>query len=466
MSGARNRLRMFARNAPTRLWFLPSILTAAAVGLAILLEWVDATVSVDPHSRWWLFGGTADGARTVLQVVAGSLISVIAIAFSLTIIAFQQAATQYTPRVLRNFSRDRGNQIVLGTYIATFVFSLLVLREVRSETTKVDQFIPVWSMLADGVLVLASLGMLIYFIHHVTESIQASRLLDVVSSAARTQVDRLFPDVLARGASDPEPYEQLVAQLTRDRGEPTCCVTFATEGYVQEIDEDQLLAACGGADLAILEVGVGDFVAEGTLAIRVWGERPLPPRLAERARDAILIDRTRSIDQDVGFALQQLVDIALKALSPAINDPATAEQALDRIGAVLGRLAERRDPEPIRASATTRLLFRRESFDDLAEVMLRQVRYAARTNLRVTMRLLHVLAEIAARAASVERRRGLGSQAHAVIEDLPASGFTGSDIAGVRGAVDAVLADAHSSSASANAVQPSSAAIRRASPTA
>lgn len=445
---------MLVRNAPTRLWFIPCILTAFAVGLAILLEWIDTSVSVDAQSRWWLFGGTADGARTILQVVAGSLISVIAIAFSLTIIAFQQAATQYTPRVLRNFSRDRGNQVVLGTYIATFMFSLLVLREVRSSTDGAAQFIPAWSMLADVVLALVSLGMLIYFIHHVTESIQASQLLAVVSASASEQIDELFPDALGPGQGDPAPYDELVERYTKDRGLPQCCVTFDTEGYVQEIDEPRLRKACREAELVIVEPGVGHFACEGAIALRVWGERAAHPRLAHEVRNAILVDRMRSIRQDVGFGLQQLVDIALKALSPAINDPATAEQAIDRIGAVLGRLAERRAPEPMTEHDGTRFVFRRARFEELAGATLRQISYAARTNLHVTLRFLHVVSDIAERAPNLERKVVLGAQARAVLEGLAAAGFIGSDTALVRAACESVLACVRSSDGTGGAPAP------------
>jgi uncharacterized membrane protein len=412
-----------------------------AVALSTGLLYVDEALAAERHaSRWWLFGGNAEGARTLLSVIAGSLITVISVAFSVTMIAIQQASTQYTPRVLRNYTKDRGNQLVLGTYIATFTYALLVLREVRAAGEDGAGFVPTWSILGAMLLALASLGALIYFMHHVSESLQVSYLLGVIRHELDEQIPSMFPETLGEGARDPEAFARGVEREEASRGPDAVAVRSEQEGYLRRIDEAALATACDGLDLAVVPVQIGDRLQRDTLILRGWTRGGPAPDVAERVRGAFDVDGHRTTHQDVLFGFRQLVDIAVKALSPGINDPTTAEEAIAEIVGALSLLVRRGMPNPARrVDSRTRLLFKVPTFESIVEESVSQIRRAARTHLHVTLALLEGLQVVASRAGTEDRREPLRSQAAQILEALPGAGFTRDDEGRVRRAAAGVL---------------------------
>ena len=190
----------FARGWETikeSLWFVPALLVALAGGLVALTLSIDERDPLLQGLRPWLFGGSASAARALLAAIAGSLITVVALAFSITIVAIQQAATQFSPRVIRNFMRDRGNQVVFGAYIATFVYALLVLRQVREDRDGASEFVPALSITAALLLALVCVALLIYFIHHAATSLQVATIADNIRRELRDGLERLYPQEIA-----------------------------------------------------------------------------------------------------------------------------------------------------------------------------------------------------------------------------------------------------------------------------
>ncbi|HEX6383082.1 MAG TPA: DUF2254 family protein, partial [Anaerolineae bacterium] len=230
------RLENIWENAVDSLWLLPSVLVGAALILSLLLVQIDDRLlqRQDPLIPW-LFSGTPDAARTILSVIAGSLITVISITFSLTILALQQAASQYSPRVLRHFTSNRGNQIVIGTYIATFVYSLMVLRTVRTATEDGNtRFVPALSITFGILLAIVCLGLLIYFIHQISQSLQVDVIISRLRSDLIGQIDKLY----LGGSDDPLSTDVLGKAVgQRDR---SCYIYSERTGFVHVIDEEQL----------------------------------------------------------------------------------------------------------------------------------------------------------------------------------------------------------------------------------
>jgi uncharacterized membrane protein len=182
-------------------WFVPSVMALLSIGVALGMIVVDQSVGEDGiQGYWWIYAGGPDGARAVLATVAGSIISVAGVTFSIKIAALTLASQQFGPRLLRNFMADRGNQFVLGTFIATFLYCLLVLRTVRSWEDA--EFVPHLSVTLGVLLAVASLGVLIYFIHHIAASIQASNVIARVSGELQAAIDRLFPEDLGHGPAE------------------------------------------------------------------------------------------------------------------------------------------------------------------------------------------------------------------------------------------------------------------------
>lgn len=331
-------LREYLRGS---LWVLPTVSVVVAVisGAALGVVSFPAQSTVGRL----LFGGSPEGARAVLQVIAGSVITVTSVTFSLTVVALQMAATQYSPRLLRNFLRDRGTQSVLSIFLATFAFSLILLRTVRSGVAGSEPFVPRLGVTVATLLALASVGALVYFIHNITQSIRVETILDAIGHDTLSSMENNLEP--ARGDHDdgddpgPEPENALELQARRS-------------GYVQAIETDALLEFLGEHDWTVrYRTTVGDHVpVGGTLAV-AWGAGGAPlahldPKdhdaLRRHVNGAVQIGIEPTLQQDVRFGIRQLADIAVRAVSPSLNDPTTAVQTLAQLSVVLRALADRR----------------------------------------------------------------------------------------------------------------------------
>lgn len=444
MNGGRIRKRVenALRSAPERIWFIPTLEGIVAIGLAAALLYADASLASKlGESGPWLFAGTADGARSILTVIAGSLVTVVAVAFSVTVIAIQQASAQYSPRLLRNFTRDRGNQVVLGTYIATFIYCLLVLREVRTGTPEAEPFIPTLSIFGAIVLALVSLGLLIYFIHHITDSLQVSYLLERIRSELDHEIQRRFPTTFGPSSADPPTAAQLLRHHARRRRkhEHVVC-SKREEGYLRRIDESALKSALADpVELAEIPVRIGEYVHRDTVLLRVWPRAPLHHDFDEHVRNAFSVDRGRSVLQDPLYGVQQLVDVGLKALSPSVHDPTTAIQVLDQLGGWLATLIGREMPSPARDLGDAQCVFATPRFSEFIETGLGAMRRSARGQVRVQLHLLSVFQSLAERCPSRERAAPLRLHVCELLNTLPGSGLTAHDEAVLRTRATEVL---------------------------
>lgn len=421
-------------NAQASLWFVPGLMVLGAAILSAALLYVDDTLAPNLNATLpWLFGGTAGAARSLLSTVAGSLITVISIAFSITIVALQQASTQYSPRVLRNFTKDRGNQIVLGSYLGTFTYALLVMRRVREPAEGQAGFVPALSITMAILLALASVGLLVYFIDHISKSLQVSMILASIRQEVEEEIAHLFPSSFGQASTEPPSRESLIRQLSRERRGRETSVSTTKAGYLRRIDEGQLDEATGGDRLVLVYPQIGDYLMRDEPVARIWSEEPPSQERQERISGAFVLDRERSIYQDPLFGVRQMVDIAVKALSPGINDPTTAEQSLSNLGDVVARLMDREFPSPLRRTeAGTGYLFNRPGFPDYVDASFSQIRRAADRNVHVTLYLLSLLKALGERAPDPERIAPLRRQVEEVLDALGSSGFTRGDRETVR----------------------------------
>lgn len=315
-------------------WFVPSLLAFLGFVAGLGLVYVDAIVGDDWLGRFsWFYGSRPEGARSLLSTVAGSTITVAGVVFSITLAAVTYASGQYGPRLLSNFVRDRGNQVTLGVFIGTFLYCLIVLRTIRSAAeTSADTggavreaFVPHIAMFGALALAIASIGVLIYFVHHVTDAIHINNVIARIGRglladiAQRCDDDRAIHDV-----EDSLPLESLAA------GAP---VLALRTGYIKSFDEEALLeiATERRAVITVL-VSPGDFIHRGRPLLRV---EPAPDDQLNACGQLFSIGRQRSAQQDLRFAIDELVEIAARALSPGINDPFTAIACIDWLGAAL-----------------------------------------------------------------------------------------------------------------------------------
>ncbi len=396
------------------LWFVPGLIVLAAVTLAVVLVELSLTSGSELPARWpRLFGAGADGSRAMLTAIATSMITVAGVVFSITIVTLSLAASQYSSRVLRHFMDDRGNQAVLGVFVGIFAYCLIVLRTIRGGSE--GQFVPALAVLGGVLLAFVGIGFLVYFIHHIATAIQAAHILDAVNAATLRTVDRVMPD--------PAETEETDRAEGDRRATDGAVVPAPRTGYIQSIDDAALLRLAESEDLAIgLARGIGEFVVEDTALMTVAGVAPLGDEVRERLRETIGIGSQRSIDGDVLYGIRQIVDVALKALSPGINDTTTAVMCLDYLGAILTRITMRRLPPSRRvAGGSVRLVLHMPSYADFVGEAVDQIRRHGETNVTVMARLLATLESLAELPAGAERRRVLVTQAAAVGEAVTRS---------------------------------------------
>lgn len=391
----REHLRHWMR---TGFWFAPLVCVLSAMVLSAVLTVVDdRTGGVDPS--WLVFRGSASAAQGVLSTIAGSTLTFTGAVFSITIVALQLASSQYSPRVLQGFLRDRGSQWPLGIFLATFTFALMTLRAVRPDAPAEDTSVPGLSVTVALLLVLLSLGAFVYLVHHLAVSIRSVSIVDRIAGDTRRTIREVYPEV-------PDP----LLGASRPTGEPDQVITFERgPGVLLAVDEDDLVALAEAADVhLVLRPRIGDYLPSGVRLFEVHGGRFEAPEVLLRH---VLIGSERTHLQDVGFGFRQLVDIAERALSPAINDPTTAVQCIDRIHDLLRRVLLAPQPSGHHADAAgvIRLTVEHPSWSDVVHLACDEIRIYGGGSLQVQRRLRAMLADLD-RITPEERREPLLEQ--------------------------------------------------------
>lgn len=406
------RLRNLWETLTSTLWFVPSLITATSIGLAVGAVTLDRTIDAD--DMWFfLYSGGPEGARAVLATTAGSMITVAGIAFSTTMVALSFASAQLGPRLLRNFMRDRVNQIVLGTLVATFVYSMFVLRTVSEAP---EPFVPHIGVSVGLVLALASLGVLIHFIHHAALSLQADYVIGVVAHELHHSIDEMYPGGMGNDAP-PERCDELARQANALRAHDATRVTAPRSGYVHALDVETLMHVATKNDLVVQVLSrPGKFLHEGVPIAVVWPATAARPEVCNSVRRAFVTGRTRTSQQDVEFAVNQLVEVAARALSPGVNDPFTALTCIDRLTTAILRLMRRDFPPRFRLDDEGRLrvIADRPDFQGIVDAAFHQIRQSGATLPAVTIHLLECLGLLLEHARTDEHRRALERHIHLV----------------------------------------------------
>ncbi len=332
-SANRGRLGNLRSRLNSSFWFIPALFTLGGVLLSSITQPLDRIFQGSLDRLPTVISGGSQGAGSVLSAISGSLITVIATVFSLSIVALTLASGQYSPRLLPSFIADRGLQVVLGAYIGTFVYSLIVLRIVSISGGQDSSFNPTISVGVAIVLALVCVGLLIYFINHVAQLIQSSTIVQMAHGDVLDVVSNLddFGDDPSEEIRDPHENSDWAETLSH----PPSVVRAEEHGYVQYLNVDSILKQVVDERTALVEIPLapGHFVATGLPIARVWPaqERDLDSEKRRQVNRAFVLGKERSFQQDFAFGLRQLSDIALKGLSPGINDPTTAMQAMDRM---------------------------------------------------------------------------------------------------------------------------------------
>ena len=389
------KLHHWWQESRSSFWFVPTMVVLDAVVLAIVLITVDATVDLPVIERWpLLFGSGAAGARGLLTAVAGSMITVAGVVFSITLVALSLTSSQYTSRVIRTFMRDRVTQVVLGVFVGIFAYCLVVLRTIRGGDE--GAFVPALAMLTALILAFVGIAYLIYFIHHISVSIQASSIIAATAEETIAAMDHLFPQELGENDRNSILWTSLADQIWS-------AIPARKTGYIEGIDTGALLdVAREHGTILRMEHGIGEFIIEGAPLLSVMGPSSVDNEITAKLNAAYSVSRQRTVETDAAFGIRQIVDIAMKALSPGINDTTTAVMCIDYLAAIMVRLATRKfAPSHCLDQGKLRLIIRGPSFEGLLAEAFDQIRQNGAGNVAILVRMLDALHTIAGDRKSV-----------------------------------------------------------------
>jgi uncharacterized membrane protein len=408
-----NRFKQLWSFLRSSFWFVPSLIVAVSIAFAAVL--IDAdSAGRDLWLNQWprLFGAGADGARGMMSTIAGSIMTVVGVTFSMVLMVLALASSQYTSRILRNFMRSRVTQVVLGIFAGIFTYCLIVLRTIRGGDE--GAFVPSLAVFFGFVLALGGVGALIFFIHHIASSIQASNIIASVAHETIQAIEQLFPEQLGHGPSDDDD-EQTPPPLNERKWR---AVLAKTSGYIQSVNNAAMLRVAREQDAIVrMEHGLGDFVVQNTVLVSLALEDAPDQEAIADLQATFSISRYRTVEQDVAFGIRQIVDVALKALSPGINDTTTAITCVDYLTAILARVAPRPIPSSRRyEKGELRVIAKGPNFESLLAESFDQIRSSAKGDVAVLSRMLNALQTLAGLTAGPHRRRALGEQAQWIAE--------------------------------------------------
>jgi uncharacterized membrane protein len=402
-----HKLRQLWSNLQSSFWFVPSLIVVANMVFAAAMVEADSAGSDRWLSQWpRLFGVGADGARAMLSTLAGSMMSIMGITFSMTLVALALASSQNTSRILRTFMSSRVTQATLGIFSGIFAYCLIVLRAVRSGDV---EFVPSLASFFAFVQALGGIGVLVFFIHHIASSIQASSIIASIAQDTIASIGRLFPERLGHGPDEDEDQDQLLKSVEEMSWYP---VPVEVNGYIQSVDNDALLRLARDRKTIVrMERGIGAFVVQNTALALLALEEPPDQETIAALNGAYSIGRFRTVEQDPAFGIRQLVDMALKAMSPGINDTSTAVMCVDYLTAILAQLASRKFPALQRYEGDElRVITIAPTFEGLLAEAFDQIRGSAGGNVAIMARMLSALETLIDLTVNSRRRRAIRDQ--------------------------------------------------------
>lgn len=386
------RVRTIWDDLQSSLWYRPTLYTTLAIILALIAPYLDAwTESALPQI-------SSDNARAVLSAIASSMLTVVTLTFSILMVSFTLASQQFSPRILRTFTRDRSSQRVMGIQISTFLYSLLVMARVNEPED--SQSVPLLSVMIGIGFALLGIGAFIYFVDHISRSIRVNYIIANIGDQTVALLDNF-------GQEEDAPAEADLDDSPLSTAEETMTLATKTAGYIQGIDTQRLVKLAETHDLYFkITRKRGDFVSKGQPLLLIHPTGNVDEELADSLREQFDIGEERTMFEDVLFGLRQLVDIALKAISPGINDPTTAMNCLDYMTNILVQAAGRPEPQgrACDSRGKVRVWMPCSGFADMVELSFHQIRHYGAGEPFVVKRMLGSLTEIAAATDEAERR--------------------------------------------------------------
>jgi uncharacterized membrane protein len=370
-------------------WFIPILMLLITIGSAIGFIYLDSRIQLshDGVLRYLLPAGV-DSAKSILTIIAGAMMGIAGTVFSITLVVLTLASSQLGSRLVRNFMYDKLNQVVLGTYVSSFVYCLIVMSSLKDNDS--FNFVPAISVLAALALAIAGIILLVIFIHHVSMSIQSDKVISDISEAMSKSIRKLFPEGIGH---DEEKQAPDIASLQQKYAFKTE-VRSKRSGYLQSIDGQGLMNIAHEKDyLIILLNRPGDFLVQDMVLCKVFCIEECDKELHEKIQDDFMIGKVRTPLQDAEFSIHQIVEIAARALLPGVNDPYTAIACIDNLTSVMCYLTGVEFPSPYRydTKGKLRVIAKIHTFSGMLNAAFNQLRQYAERNPSVMIRLMEAM---------------------------------------------------------------------------
>jgi uncharacterized membrane protein len=374
-------------------WFLPVLIIAFSILLSIGLLYLDSLIVIS-HEGWGrtFLVHSSDSARSILSTISGAMMGVAGTVFSITLVALTLASSQFGPRLIKNFMYVRLNQVVLGSYISTYLYCLLVLNAIKDSDGYT--FIPSISILAAILATIANIILLIIFIHQIAISIQADKVISDISGFISKQVETLFPEKMG---DENESEESLDISAAISAYEKCISIKSPANGYVQYIDSEALIEIIThNNSLLELHYRPGDYLVKGMEIGRLFSNESEENNEHKKILNRFIIGKTKTSQQDLEFSIDQMVEIAARALSPGINDPYTAITCIDNLTAVMSYLAQAKFPSKYRydQEGNLRIIANTLDFEGVLDAAFNQIRQFSEGSTAVIIRLMEALITI------------------------------------------------------------------------
>lgn len=384
-------------------WFIPSVMAASAILLAFLSLHFEGDFNTrNLGGITWIYTRDAQGARELLSTVGGSLITVTGVLFSITLVALTNASTQFGTRIMRTFARDTGNKVVLGAFVGTFLYSLLIMRTITGGD---HGFVPHLSILISIALAMICFGLLIYFIHHVIEILQSETVVSALSSEIKDTINRIYPKSIGKSQNSNEARFKLPNDLESN----SRYLRAEHSGYIDSIDSEKILGIARKNNLLLVVVRrPGDFVVSGMPILQIYPALRSDD-LDHKIRSAFQISKRRSYVQDIGYGFEQLQLVAIRALSPAVNNQVLGMSCANALIECLASLGEREIPSEYRRDEDGKLRVIAEpvSYKSSVSLALDLVAEAAVESPVVTVHIMNTVMRVMACIKAEEMKSAL-----------------------------------------------------------
>ena len=407
------KAQYFWEELKTSFWFVPLLMLLITIGSAIGFLYLDSQIQYSPEGILkYLLPASVDSARSILTIIAGGMIGVAGTVFSITLVVLTLASSQLGSRLVRNFMYDKLNQVVLGTYVSSFVYCLIILSSLKDNES--FQFVPAISVLVALATAIAGIILLIIYIHHVSMSIQSDNVISDISEAMSKSIRKLFPDEIGHEEEKQAPDINSLHEKYAIKAE----VRSRSSGYLQSIDGQSLMSYAEENDCIIkLHHRPGDFLVQDMVLCEVHCNDEFGKKALENIQDDFNIGKVRTPLQDAEFLIHQVVEIAARALSPGVNDPYTAIACIDNLTSVMCYLTRIKFPSPYRYDKkdNLRVIVSSHTFSGMLNASFNQLRQYAERNPSVMIRLMEAAMTISAFARNQSQQELIAQHAEMIM---------------------------------------------------